>query len=103
MTSHWTDYGLVRYRKVEDKMAEENIAYSLKDNQVKKVEKYLGNNSKEYGFSAKKGEEKYLCFMDNEKRIFAILKKDKKEVELAPYASSRIINGIEKLIDFGGR
>ena len=80
-----------------------NIIYSLNDNNLKKVEKYLGKNSREYGFSAKQGEEKYICFVDNKKRVFAILKEDKNEVELAEYTPSNIINGMEKIIGFGRR
>lgn len=81
----------------------ENIIYTLKDKNLKKIGNYLGRNSTEYAFSAKKGEEKCICFIDNKKRIFAILNQDKKEVELAEYANPEIINGIEKIIGFGGK
>lgn len=79
----------------------ENIIYSVKDKELEKIEKYLGKHSYEYSFSAKKGEEKSIYFMDNNKKIFAIINPIEKEVELSSDINEKIINGIEKLINFG--
>jgi len=80
-----------------------NIIYSLNEEKLMKIEDYLGENSYEYGFSTKKGEKRWVYFIDNKKRIFAILNQYKKEVKLARNVNPEIINGIEKIIDFGGR
>lgn len=84
-------------------MNEQNIIYSIKDNKLKRIENYLGKRSHEYGFSAKKREENSIYFIDNSRKIFAILNPDKKEVELSLDVSQRVIDGIEKIIGFGGR
>jgi len=78
-----------------------NIIYSLNEEKLMEIGNYLGKNSEEYGFSTKKGEKRWVYFMDNKKRIFAILNQYKKEVKLARDVNPEIINGIEKIIDFG--
>jgi hypothetical protein len=90
---------LERYRRVEDKMNEQKITkYAVENKYSKKVENYLGKNSREYGFSSKKGEEGCLCFSDNQKRIFAILDMNKNNLKLA---SSSIKSGIEEILKMG--
>jgi hypothetical protein len=95
---------LEKYKKVEDKMSGQKITkYSVDIKCSKKVEKYLGKNSREYAFSSERGEEEYLCFSDNEKRIFAILDTKNNNLQLANYASSNIKSGIENMLKLGDK
>lgn len=83
-------------------MNEQKITkYAISEKYSKKVEKYLGKNSNEYCFSSEKGEEGCLCFIDNQKRIFAILNTKKNNLQLANYASSNIKSGIEEILKTG--
>ena len=84
-------------------MGDDILIYTVRDKYLKELDNYLGKNSAEYAFSAKKGGEKAICFIDNQKRIFAILNPDKKEVELAPYVNLKILDGVEKILFSGGR
>jgi hypothetical protein len=84
-------------------MTEENIICSVKTKYLKKLQNYLEKNSAEYDFSTKKDEEKCICFIDNQKRIFAILNKGKKEIELTEDINPEIMDGVEKIIFSGGR
>ena len=104
MTSLLIDYGLERYKKVDVKMNEQKITkYSIDGKYSKKIENYLGKNSKEYGFSSEKGEEGCICFLDNQKRIFAILDTKKSNLQLANYTNSSVKSGIEDILKMGGR
>lgn len=103
MTSLSKDYGLEKYRRVDVRMINGIMVCTVGDKYLKELDNYLGKNSAEYAFSAKKGEEKAICFIDNQKRIFAILNPDKKEVELAPYVDLKILGGVEKILFSGGR
>jgi len=78
-------------------MSEQIIKYPIETDNLKEVGNYLEKSSSGYGFPKKKGEEEGVCFIDEEKRIFAILDEEKKEVKLAPYVSLKIIKGVEKL------
>lgn len=78
-------------------MPEQIIRFPIETENLERVGNYLEKNSSKYGFPEKNGEEECICFIDEEKRIFAILDEGKKEVKLAPYASLKIIKGIEKL------
>lgn len=78
-------------------MSEQIIKFPIETENLEVVGNYLEGNSFGYGFPKKKGEEECVCFIDGEKRIFAILDEGRKEVKLAPYASLKIIKGVEKL------
>ena len=78
-------------------MTEQIIKYFIETKNLEGVGNYLEENSSGYGFPKKKGEEECVCFIDGEKRIFAILDEGKKEVKLAPYVGLKIIKGVEKL------
>ena len=51
-----------------------NPTYFLVDQKyLERMGNYLGKNSSEYAFSPEKGEESNVLFIDNKKRIFAII------------------------------
>ena len=77
-------------------MTKQIIKFPIETENLEMIGDYLEKNSSKYGFPEKKGEES-VFFIDGEERIFAILDEGKKEVKLAPYTSSKIIKGVERL------
>lgn len=103
MTNHLIDCGLERYRKVEDKMDKQKniLTYFVDQRYLVKVGDYLQGNSSKYGFSPEKGEENNVIFVDDKKRIFAIVNNSLGEVEFAKHTNPRIIRGIEGIAKSG--
>ena len=54
-------------------------------------------------FQLKREKKDVLCFMDNQKRIFAILDTKKNNLQLANYADSNVKSSIEGLLKMGGQ
>ena len=95
MINHYIDCGLVRYKKVEDKMREGKIrTYNIENPLIlEEINEYLNRNGK-YGFCKGEDDSDALCFFDNE-NIFAMTYTNG-TVELAPSANPLIVRYIEK-------
>jgi len=78
------------------------ITYLVKPENLKTVGDFLDDNSSEYGFSPKKGEEEYILFIDDKKRIFAIVDEGRNNVKLADYASPMMFKCMERILSSWG-
>jgi hypothetical protein len=94
MTSHWIDYGLERYRKVEDKMPKNKIITYKTENPLilEEVNEFL-NKKGEYGFRKGDDNSDVLCF-SYKNDIFAMTYTDGR-IQLGPNADNSIRNYIE--------
>jgi hypothetical protein len=78
-----------------------NTTYFVDQKYLVKIGDYLQGNSTEYAFSPEKGEEDKIMFVDNKKRIFAILNNASGEIELASHTDSKIRRSVESIAKSG--